>query len=105
MRYIGYQIKKYMAYIRCTFPEVCVILKQHLLEDHFAVSLSILKMGFGLTTELGIESIHHTMSDACITMKGIKTPASRLHSAIQEHYLSTFPQIKGLYPQPEKRKL
>ncbi len=51
MRYIGQQIDKYMAYFRCKFPEVCVILKQHLLEDHCVESLSRLKMGFGLMTE------------------------------------------------------
>ncbi len=105
MRYIGRQIDKYMAYFRCKFPEVCVILKQHLLEDHCVENLSRLKVGFGLMTEQGIESIHHTMNDACITMKGIKTPASRLHSAIQEHYISTLPHIKVLYPQPKEKKL
>ncbi len=105
MRYIGRQIDKYMAYFRCKFLEVHVILKQHLLEDHCVESLSRLKMGFGLMIDQGIESIHHTMNNACITMNGIKNPASHLHSAIQEHYISTLPQIKGLYPQPKKRKL
>ncbi len=94
-----------MAYFGHKVHEVHVILKQHLLENHCVERLSRLKMGYGLMTEQIIESIHHTMNDACVTMKCIKHPASRLHYAIQEQHLSTLPQIKELYPQSKKRKL
>ena len=104
IRTIKRSVDTYLRYYRSKFPQVRLTLKQHLLEDHCIEWLKRTKMGFGLMGEQGVESIHHKMNDICSYMRGIKKPTARLLSGVEEHYLSTLPQIKEQYPEPKKRK-
>ena len=98
-------IEKYCAHFRQQFPDVRIILKQHLLEDYALTWLTHYHFGFGLFGEQGMNSIHHKISIITDNHNNIINPVQRLKSTIQEHHLHTLPDIRTQIPPIKKKKL
>ena len=96
-------INMYCAYFRQEFPEICITLKQLLLEDHALDWLMKYRFGFGLFGEQVMESIHHKIRRISNNHCGIRNPAQRLKSKIEEHHFHICPVIRACLPR--KRNL
>ena len=93
-----------MTYYRKTFPEVRVILKQHLLENHVVEWMEQFGFGMGFHGEQGVESIHAQMNNISVNMRGIVDPLKQTLAQMEEHLTWTSPAIQVHMPPVKSRK-
>ena len=70
-------IDEYLAYYRGIFPDVRIIIKQHLLEDHVVPWIRRWGFGMGLHGEQGGESIHAQFNEISANNRGTVCPLKR----------------------------
>ncbi len=98
------EIDDYMNYYRQTFPDVNIILKHHLLEDHVTEWLERWQFGFGLFGEQGFESIHAKMNTIEDSKRGFSDDVKRGIAVLKSHLISTNSYILSEVPQIKRRR-
>ena len=97
-------IKKFMAYYRCKFPNASVTPKMHFLEEHVVEWINRWKVGFGLLGEQGAESIHAYFNTLRRTYSGIPDRVKRLKHMMTEHILHVAPDNITTRPSIKRKK-
>ena len=76
----------------------------HMLEDHVVPFIRQWKVGLGFYGEQGGESLHHEFKRMKLRYKNIKSPLESLKYMMEQHLLSTNPNVKEVKPAVKKRK-
>ena len=82
-------IKEFMAYLRTNFPEMTIIPKLHMLEDHMFPFIFEWKVGCTLFGEQGAESIQASISKLKRNYSNINKGIDQLNYIMNSHLAST----------------
>ena len=82
-----------MAYYR-TIPGASITPKVHMLEDHTVDFLRKWRVGFGMLSEQGAESIHTVFNQLNRTYANIHNGVDRLRQVMTEHHHRTCPLLR-----------
>ena len=87
-------IADFMAYLRTNFPEITIIPKLHMLEDHMIPFILEWRVGCGFFGEQGGESIHASINTLTRNYSNIKKDTDRLKYIMNCHLASTNPNAR-----------
>ena len=79
-------IDEFVAYYRTAFPESSFMPKLHMLEEHIAPFIKRWRVGLGLMSEQGAESIHARFNTLQRTYINITNSVNRLKYMMLEHF-------------------
>lgn len=94
---IEQSIMHYMAFFRATFPQIRIIPKQHLLEQHCVSFIRQWGVGLALLGEQGGEGVHATMNILTRRAWAQKHPINRLKVLLGSHLTLVSPQLQGVF--------
>ena len=98
-------IEGFMFYLRSNFPDITIIPKMHMLEDHIIPFISKSGAGCGFFGEQGGESIHASINTLKRNYCNIKKDTDRLKYVMNCHLASTNPTIRVRRVSKKKRNL
>ena len=93
-----------MADYRASFPQVTVLPKMHILEDHVIPWFNRWHIGFGMMGEQGAESIHTHLMRIEENYNSIANDLDRLKNVFKESCLQTAPALVTVRPPPKTKE-
>ena len=102
---IDADIAAFMAYLRTNFPEMTIIPKLHILEDHMIPFISEWRVGCGFFGEQGGESVHASINSLKRNYSNIKKGTGQLRCIMNSHLALTNPNPRVRSVSKKKRNL
>lgn len=100
---VEFDIDKFLAFYRDSFPAATVLPKMHFVEDHLIPFMRKSKTGLGFLGEQGAESIHARFNSIRCNYTNMPNRVQRLECILKEHLNQVCPDNIVRRPQPKKR--
>lgn len=94
---------EFFNYFRTAFPSDTITPKLHMLEKHVVKFIKKWKIGLGMYSEQGAESIHPEFNSLLARFKCMPSDEKRIRSIFEEHHRKVRPEAKKLVPETKKR--